>query len=126
MGQDEDPLAEVGRAHVGRGKHAPFRVIPEGGKVSKHAVHSSTKESCDILHEHVAGSYLANEPRELGPEAAARAADAFSPPGVGDVLAREAARDCIHASTPGSPVEAGNVAVDGAGIEAAVRHSGSQ
>ncbi|MFE2673755.1 hypothetical protein [Streptomyces hygroscopicus] len=37
-GEDEQAFALVGGIDVGRAKSAPFRIEPEGGKVSKHGV----------------------------------------------------------------------------------------
>lgn len=62
----------------------------------------------------------------MGPETAPLSPDAGASAGVADVLTREAARDKIHRSTPGQPVECGNVAVERSGVKGAVSHSGSQ
>ena len=34
VGHDDDPVASVIGSHAGRGNNAPFRVIPDGGKVA--------------------------------------------------------------------------------------------
>jgi len=34
-GEDEDALASVGSARVGRSKHRPLRIVPERGQVSE-------------------------------------------------------------------------------------------
>lgn len=41
MGEDEYAGALVGCADVGRSYNAPFRVIPEGGKVAEYAAECS-------------------------------------------------------------------------------------
>ena len=49
-------------------KAVPLRVIPERGQVPENVAHPPVKEPCDVLHEHVARSKLANESGEFGPE----------------------------------------------------------
>ncbi len=34
----------------------PFRIIPERGQVSENGAKPSTKQSCDVFHDDVAGS----------------------------------------------------------------------
>lgn len=53
---------------MGRGYNAPFRIEPQRGKVAKHSVESSKSEHWGILHEHVAGSYFANDAGHFFPE----------------------------------------------------------
>ena len=45
----------------------PFRVIPERGQVSENSAHTSNKQVCDVLHDDVAGSNLANNSGVLAP-----------------------------------------------------------
>ena len=66
--EDEEPLSEMRRTGVERRYNFPFRIVPERGKVPEHSVESSNSERCDVLHDHEAGSKLANETRELAPE----------------------------------------------------------
>lgn len=70
----------------------PFRVIPARGQVAENVAHSSNKEPWHVLHEYVAGSYLANDPGELGPEPTGVVLSA-SFPGEADGLAGEPAAD---------------------------------
>ena len=68
---------------------------------------------------------LPNNPLDVGPEPSG-VAGAESLAGDADGGTREASRDNIHASTPGSPVEGDKVGVDGGRVEAPIRHSGNQ
>jgi hypothetical protein len=73
----------------------PFRIKPERGQVSENSVKAPSKQSCDVLHEDVSGSYLANNSGVLRPKAAALARKACTFSGEADVLARETAADEI-------------------------------
>ena len=66
--QYPDAFAVLARAEVVSAEHFPFRIKPERGQVAKHTVESSSKESCDVLHEHVIRSQLANDSKVLAPE----------------------------------------------------------
>lgn len=60
---DEDPVTSVRSSDIGSSNAAPPEVIPARGHVGCAHVEpwSSSNESCDVLHEDVAGSQLANE-----------------------------------------------------------------
>jgi hypothetical protein len=70
VGNNEDPLAEVRGTNRGSRNNLPLRVIPHLGQSRDDNVESSLDESGDVLHEDVAGSKLANNSGELGPEPA--------------------------------------------------------
>src|SRR5215831_11790159 len=56
VGHNPDSVAAV-RGTNGRSRYAvPFRVVPARGQVSEYPSHSSSKESCDVFHDDVAGS----------------------------------------------------------------------
>lgn len=110
MGQDENSLPSVWRAHVGRSETIPLRIEPERGKVGEYSIESANNERCDVFNEHVAGSKNANDACELRPEAGAGAADADPFPGVGDVLAREASADDFRGG--GLRIDVPHVVVD--------------
>ncbi|MEV7613793.1 hypothetical protein [Streptomyces sp. NPDC089799] len=55
-GEEEEPFTLVRGADVGRAKRAPFRIEPEGGKVSEDGVESERKVPCDVLKDRVPGS----------------------------------------------------------------------
>jgi hypothetical protein len=79
-----------------------------------------------VFHEREARSYLTNDTCHLAPEAAALAVDPSASAGAGDVLAREATRDDIHESSPGSPVESADIVPHREGLEGAIVLSGEQ
>lgn len=120
MGQEEDSLSAVRSSGVACPYNAPLRIEPQRGKVSEDDIESPNKEGCDVLHEDVPGSNLANDAREVNPESAALAADPGSFPGVADVLAGEAASDEIHDSTPRATVEGGDIRPDRCRMKPAV------
>jgi len=84
-----------------------------------------SKEACDVLHERDAGSYLAKHPEEVGPKITL-VGGSPSLPGDAVGLAGNASKDEIHASTPGSPVEATQVVPDGGGLQVAGLHPALQ
>jgi hypothetical protein len=55
-GQDEQALAAVGSADLGRANSAPLRIEPERGKVGEDIGESEGKVPCDVLKDRVAGS----------------------------------------------------------------------
>jgi hypothetical protein len=91
----------VGRAHVGSSYATPLRVIPEGGQVCENDIHPPSKESCDVLHENVSGSYFANDTGVLRPKTRAGATDPGSLSGLADVLAGEPAAEDVDGGDGG-------------------------
>jgi hypothetical protein len=95
VGNDPDPVSSV-RGANGRSRYAvPLRVIPARGQVSEYALHSSSKESWDVLHDDVPGSKLANESGVLAPKTRAFPVESCALAGVGEVLAGEAAGEDV-------------------------------
>jgi len=76
--------------NIASSQHSPATVIPERGQITEDSPKSSSKEGWAVLHEDVAGSNLANDPRHVPPHSAAGSVDARSLAGDADVLAREA------------------------------------
>jgi hypothetical protein len=74
----------------------PLNIKPARGKVSENPAHPPNKESCDVFHEDVAGSNLANEPKVLAPESGTLSIDASAFPGKTDVLTGEAAAQDVN------------------------------
>ena len=70
VGHHEDAFTEVRGTTRCRRNNLPLRVIPHLGQVANDKVESSLDESGDVLHEDVAGSKVANNSGELGPEPA--------------------------------------------------------
>lgn len=64
---DPDSIPAVRRANGGSRYAMPLRVIPERGQVSENLAVPSTKQSCDVLHDDVPRSNLANDSGELDP-----------------------------------------------------------
>jgi hypothetical protein len=56
VGNKPDPVAPVRGANGASRDAVPLRVIPARGQVPENTLHSSSKESCDVLHDDVAGS----------------------------------------------------------------------
>ena len=80
-------------ANGGSGKHRPSSIIPDFGQVPENASKSARGKQRGIFHERVPRSKLANDSSKLRPEARARAINAESLSGRGDVLAGESAGD---------------------------------
>jgi len=95
--EDEDPLAPVRSACVGRPEHIPLRIEPERGQVPENGAHRSavSKEPEDVLHKDDAGSNHANDAGELTPEPGACARKASALPGVRQVLTGESPGDDV-------------------------------
>jgi hypothetical protein len=69
----------------------PLRIIPERGQVSENVSKAPSKQSCDVFHDDVGRSYLANEPGIFAPEAGSFAGQSGAFAGNADVLAWEPA-----------------------------------
>jgi hypothetical protein len=124
VGQEEESVSLVVSSDLVRSQHKPLRIEPERGQISEDDVEASNNESCDVLHEDVLRSNLANDASEVSPESAALALDADPVPGVADVLTREAASDAINEAAPRSAVEGGNVVPDRSLLQGRVFHPG--
>jgi hypothetical protein len=104
---NEDSVAYMGGTDEGRWYAVPLCVVPEAGQVSEYVSHSPSKETWDVLHEHVPGSKVANDARECWPEPPAiRLRE--PPPGGADRLARESAANKVRGSAVSPPGEAGS------------------
>jgi hypothetical protein len=112
----------MGSSGIVRAQTAPFRIEPHRGQVPEHAVESSSSESCDVLHEDEAGSYLAHDASEVRPQAGPLPVNALALPGVADVLTGEAASDEIHDATPRAAVEGGDIRPHRARSQATLFH----
>jgi hypothetical protein len=104
VGQEEEALALVGCPDLRRAEHVPFASEPERGQIPEYVFNSAMKEIWDVLQEHVAGSYVANHPRDLGPEPAV-IVGLGTLPGEAPGLARETRSDEIHDATPRAAVK---------------------
>jgi hypothetical protein len=113
-------------ANVGSSQHCPAAVIPERGQVTEDSSEAPSKEGWAVLHEDVAGSNLAHDPRHVPPHAGSLAVDASSLAGHADVLAGKAARYDVNTAAPRSSVKGLNVIPDRKGREKAVVLSGGK
>jgi hypothetical protein len=95
VGHEPDPVTEVRGANGRRWNAVPLRVIPERGQVPENSAKPPSKEICDVLHEDVAGSKLANQAGVLAPKTRPLAFDPRSSAGDAEVLAGEAAAEHI-------------------------------
>jgi hypothetical protein len=67
VGNDPNPVAPVWGTNGGSWYAVPFRIKPERGQVSENSLKAPSKQSCDVLHDDVARSYLANNSGVLRP-----------------------------------------------------------
>jgi hypothetical protein len=74
----------------------PLRVIPERGQRSENVIHPPSKERCDVFHDDVPGSKLANDASVFVPKTRAFAGQPLLPSCGADVLAWESAADDIN------------------------------
>jgi len=105
---DEDPLALVGRADIGRSYAAPRSHVPDCGQVGEDVAESSNSESCDVLQQQQLGSKYANGIGDGGPDPAIVILS-FPLPGVADRLAGEPSGEHVD-RLDRAPVRTGDVA----------------
>jgi hypothetical protein len=127
VGNNPHPIPPVRGAH-GRSRYAvPLRVIPARGQVPEYAAHDCSsvraKHPWYVLHE--SGSHLANDPPEVGPKITLVGGPSALA-GEAVWLARDATKDEIHKSMPGSPVKGLEVIPDGSGAQPPILHALSQ
>jgi hypothetical protein len=96
-GNNPHAVPPVRRTNGRSWNNVPFRVIPERGQRPENDVHSSSKESCDVLHDNVSRSNLANDPSKLVPKTGPLACESCSLASNADVLAWESSADEIDA-----------------------------
>ena len=99
VGNNPDAISDVRGTNGGSWYAVPFCIKPERGQVSKNSVKPPSKQSCDVLHDDVAGSKFANDSGVILPEAAAFALNSDAVAGAADVLAGEAAADDINSNS---------------------------
>lgn len=102
VGHNEHALSHVWCTQGARRNNRPFRIIPEAGQVSENNSHSVIEQRCDVLHDRVTWSYLANEPGNFSPEARSLSVKAGPSPSSRYVLAREPAADDIDGNSVSS------------------------
>lgn len=129
------------RTHVGRGKSDPFRIPPAVGQFSHDAggraleelafgfVHNGgggRSDASDVLQKEDARTAIVRNAEDFVEEAAAIAIQPGALSGDANVLARESASDEIHAATPASAVEGGDIGPDRRAIQGAFFHARRQ
>jgi hypothetical protein len=72
-----------------------LRVIPDRGQVPENLLKPSSKQACDVLHDRVLRSNLANESRKLRPKPRALAGEPSSLASERNILTGETAADEI-------------------------------
>lgn len=105
------------RANGLRREATPDDMRKDFGQVSENSSKVGLrKEAWDVFQPRDRGSYFANDSVGSWPSVAGiELGESF--PGEGEGLTREASRDNIHASTPGSPVECISVVPYGGIVE---------
>lgn len=121
--EDEDAVPLMLCSNGIRAEHAPFRIVPCVGQRPEYDAESFADEPVDVFHEHVLGSYLANDSKILEPESGSLSVDACSFSCGGQVLTGEASNDEIHSSTPRCAIEGSHIAIDRSFIQASVFHA---
>jgi hypothetical protein len=99
VGNNPDPVATVRGTNGGSWSAIPDSIIPERGQVAEDPVEALRPERGDIFHDDPSWSYLANETPELKPQARPRTIEASSFSSKADVLAGEAAADCVNGNS---------------------------
>jgi hypothetical protein len=100
---DEDAIAPVRGAEGGSRKAIPLRVVPERGQRSDHFSEAlsivESKEVCDVLHNDVAGSKVANDSMHLSPKRSLGMSESLALAGPRDSLAGEPAGDDVDSGS---------------------------
>jgi hypothetical protein len=112
IGQNPDPLSQVGRPGVGSAQHTPARIVPHRGQVAENSTKPPRSEHWRVFHERESWSYFANDSGHVSPHAGSLAVDAGALASRGYVLTRKAAADDIDAPLPRPAVERLNVIPD--------------
>ncbi|PTN01249.1 hypothetical protein C8N32_11539 [Rhodovulum imhoffii] len=121
VGEDEEPLALVGRADFRRRKEACRKLVAHADQSAGDFGEAEAEMMGDILEEHEGRIDLADDPGDMGPEVA-RVVRAPALASDGERLARIARSDDIHRAAPRAAVEGGNVVPDRRRIQGRVFH----
>ena len=121
MGEDEEPLAPVGRADFRRREEAHRKAVAHANQSSGDFGEAEAEMMGDVLEEHEGRLGLGDDAGDMRPEvprvvhAAALARD-------GERLARIARSDDVHGAAPRAAVEGGKVVPDRCRIQGRVFH----
>lgn len=106
--EDEEPLPLVRRARFLRRKQSRRNSVPQSLKFSSDVGEPQSEVASDVLKEHDAGLRFRNDASDVGPKVA-RIVRSTAQAGVAERLARVAANDAIHDSTPRAAIEGSEV-----------------
>ena len=120
-GEDEQPLALVGRTDFRRSKEACRKAVAHTDQSAGDFGEAEAEMMGDILEEHERRLNLADDAGDMGPEVArVIRAPAFARDG--ERLARIARSDDVHRAAPRAAVEGSNVVPDRRAIQGRVFH----
>ncbi len=120
-GEDEQPLALVGRADFRRREEARRKAVAHADQSSGDLGEAEAEMMGDILEEDEGRLDLADDAGDMGPEVA-RVVRAPALARDREWLARIARRDDVHRAAPWAAVEGGNVVPDRRAIQGRVFH----
>jgi hypothetical protein len=121
VGEDEEPLALVGRANFRRREEARRKAVAHADQSSGDFGEAEAEMMGDILEEHEGRLGLSDDPGDMRPEVA-RVVCAPALARDGERLARIARSDDVHRAAPWAAVEGGNVVPDRCRIQGRVFH----
>ena len=120
-GEDEQPLALVGRADFRRREEACRKAVAHADQSAGDFGETEAEMMGDILEEDEGRLDLADDAGDMGPEVA-RVVRAPPLARDGERLARIARSDDVHRAAPRAAVEGGNVVPDRRAIQGRVFH----
>jgi len=121
VGEDEEPLAPVGRADFRRREEARRNAVAHADQSSGNFGEAKAEMMGDILEEHEGRFDFADDAGDMRPEVA-RVVRAPALARDGERLARIARSDDVHRAAPRAAVEGGNVVPDRCAIQGRVFH----
>jgi len=125
VGQKEQPLPLVRRANFRRFEQSRRNSVTEPLNVGANNIEAESEVSGDVLEKHEAGFSLANDASDAGPQVPL-IIDAAPLAGETEGLARVAANDAIHESTPRAAVEGSHVAPDRSLVQGFFLHAATK
>lgn len=120
-GEDEEPLALVGRADFRRREEACRKAVAHADQSCGDFGEAEAEMMGDILEEDEGWLDLSNNPRDMRPEVA-RVVRAPTLASDRERLARIARSDDVHRAAPWAAVETGNIVPDNSLIQGRVFH----
>jgi len=126
VGHDEESVALVRRASIGRSVSTPFCIEPERGKVGKDDFEAVRAERGDVFNDDQSRLNFGDNSEVLLPEPASFTTDARLPACNADVLAGESASDALHHAAKWASVEGGHIRPNRRWSHVAFFHARSQ